>query len=83
MTPTSLEARSIALAISHAEVYLLSRLDPSLVEDLGMIPLETPSQAQKLLDANPSCVVLSPAERMRAQVSEGDPDTPSPVPQTP
>lgn len=69
------EARSIALATSHAEVYLLSKLDSSFVEDLGLIPLETPSQAQKLLDASPSTVVLSPAEWMRAQVFEADPES--------
>ncbi len=61
-------ARIIAETLAWADVYLHSSVDPDLVEDLAMIPLERPSEAIKLVGQAPSCILVSQADRTRALV---------------
>ncbi len=64
-------ALQLATALGRADIYLFSALERDLVEGLGMIPLDNPKDARRLLETCASCVVLSPADWMRAEV-EGD-----------
>ena len=61
-------ARAIADALAWADVYLLSDLDESIVEDLGVIPLTKPADARRLIEAADSIAVVSQADRGRADV---------------
>ncbi len=63
------EARKIAAALEWADVFVLSRLDPDLLDDLSIIPLDKPEQAQKLVAASRSCAFLSRAERTRGKIA--------------
>jgi hypothetical protein len=51
--------------LEGAAVYLLSRLDPDAVEELGMVPVERLADVQRLVAASGSCAILSPADRFR------------------
>ena len=51
-----------------ALVYLLSRLDPQLVEDLCMIPLETPGEAARLIEGDEPCAIIGGAQHTSAEV---------------
>ena len=56
-------ATQIVSACDWAQVFLLSRLPGTLVEDLFMIPLENESEAQRLLaDVEESCIVIPSAQ---------------------
>ncbi len=68
-----ISTRQIARACQLARVYLLSRLDNGLVEDLGATPLASPAEAQRLADQVESCLVLGDAQLARVSV-EGDDD---------
>lgn len=63
------EARKIAAALAWADVFVLSRLDPDLLDDLSIIPLEKPEQARKLVAASRSSAFLSRAERTRGKIA--------------
>ncbi len=62
----TLPAAQIARALDRGTVYLLSRLDPDVVEDLDMVPIADPTELLRLtrrhkswtLLANASCAVL-------------------------
>lgn len=56
-------ARRIAAALERADVYLFSNLNQDFVEDLGLVPLARPEQAQRLLNLAASGLALFPAER--------------------
>jgi hypothetical protein len=56
--------------LEGAAVYLLSRLDPEVVEDLGMVPVARLADVQRLVAASGSCLLLSPADRLRVTRSE-------------
>jgi hypothetical protein len=66
-----LSARALARALAWADIYLVSRLDPQLVEDLSLIVLERPEQARRLVAQSGSCSFVSRAELSRAEV-EGE-----------
>jgi hypothetical protein len=55
-------ARSLASTLARADVYLLSRLDAGLMEDLGIIPLAGPADVARLASRCDSCSVLAPAD---------------------
>lgn len=55
--PDSVAGRRLAKVLAWADVYLLSGLDPDLVEDLSMIPLGRPEEARKLVGAASSTFV--------------------------
>ena len=66
--PDLLTATRIAKGIDWSNVYLLSRLDPQLVEDLCMIPLASAAEAARLIEGDEPCVVISGAQHVSAQV---------------
>ena len=58
----ALPAAQIAAALERNKVYLLSRLDASLVEELDIIPLETPDELVRLIGRYSSCAWLPSAQ---------------------
>lgn len=66
-------ALRVAEALNWADVYLYSDLDPDDVEGLGVIALERPEEARRLLTLTGSCILLSHAESAHASVAEEDP----------
>lgn len=56
------EAIELARATEHARVYLLSRLDESLVENLGLAHIGEPGDVARLARRHGSCIVLSNAQ---------------------
>ncbi len=58
----ALPAALLAHALDRNKVYLLSRLDPSTVEDLNMVPLEKPEELSRLARQYSSCTLLSNAQ---------------------
>jgi nickel-dependent lactate racemase len=68
----ALAAMQLAGALDRAEmVYLLSRLDDALVEQLDMAPLARPAELARLARRHSSCIVLSNAGRA-AVTAEAD-----------
>lgn len=57
-------------ALAWADVYLLSALDPQVVEDLSMIPLARAGEAARLAAGSRSCTFLSQAELARVRVAD-------------
>ncbi len=66
-------ARRLAHVLSWADVYLLSSLDPGDVTGLAMISLDHPEEARRLVATSPSCLFVSQADRVRAEVA-GEPE---------
>jgi nickel-dependent lactate racemase len=66
-------AVQLAKALDWADVYLLSALEPGVVEDLSMIALERPEEVRRLAAASHSCLVVSQADLVRAGVAD-EPD---------
>ncbi len=52
----------LAHALERGRVYLLSRLDESIVEELGIAPVEHAEQIARLIARYPSCIVLDNAQ---------------------
>ncbi len=59
--PDALPAAQLAHALEQHKVYLLSRLDPSVVEDLDVIPIADADELGRLARHYPSCILLSNA----------------------
>ncbi len=57
----ALPAAQLAHALDRSKVYLLSRLDASLVEDLEMIPIDGADELVRLAKKHRSCILLSNA----------------------
>jgi nickel-dependent lactate racemase len=55
-------AYELAAALERGRVYLLSRLDESVVEDLGMAPVGDSSDIARLIQRHPSCILLGNAQ---------------------
>jgi nickel-dependent lactate racemase len=68
--PDAASAWQLAVAAEHAQLYLLSALAAETVEELFMVPLEHPSQVQRLLDSAESCAYLPDAQRTLAVIEE-------------
>lgn len=68
------DARRIAVALASADVYLLSDLNPDLVDDLGIIPLGKAEEVRRLVAASTDCIALSRAELTRVDVKDDRPD---------
>ncbi len=68
----AIPAAQIARALDRNPLYLLSRLDPATVEDIGMVPLADAHELTRLTHRFPSCAVLANAPyasvRMEADV---------------
>ena len=60
--PDALPAAELARALDRGRVFLVSRLDPSLLEDLGAIPV-VEDELQRLARRHRSCILLSNAPR--------------------
>lgn len=60
--PDAVVALQLAQSLEQGKVYLLSRLDESLVEELGMAPIEQPSDLGRLARKHESCIVLANAQ---------------------
>jgi hypothetical protein len=60
-----------ASAAQHAQILIRSGLPEESVEGLFAIPLESPSQVQRLLGEVNTCLVLNDAHKMLAVVDEG------------
>ncbi len=56
-----LTAVQLTDVLDRIHVYLFSRLEPSLVEDLGMAPLHEPDEMTRLASRHGSCILLSNA----------------------
>jgi hypothetical protein len=61
-------ALQLARALETNRIYLLSRLDPGLVEDLEMIPIAGPEELVRLAQRNESSLVLANAVHAMVQV---------------
>ncbi len=57
-----LVARHLAQALAWADVFLLSALPEQVVEDLFLVALDSPQQAQRLVAKSGSCLFVSRAE---------------------
>lgn len=68
--PDLVAATQLAQAADWAQVYLLSRLDSDLVEDLFMIPLANEREVQRLLGGHEDCVFLGGAQHTYGEVVE-------------
>ena len=68
--PDLVPATQLSFAAGWADVYLLSRLESELVEDLFMVPIENHSEALRLVDGDATCVFLESAEFVLAEVGQ-------------
>jgi nickel-dependent lactate racemase len=57
----AIPAAQIAHALDRHKIFLLSRLDPFMVEDLGMTPIADADGVNRLAQQFPSCILLSNA----------------------
>jgi hypothetical protein len=62
-------AQQMARAMAWADIYLLSSLDPELVESSSLIVLDRPEEVRRLVAVSRSCIFLSQAELARARVT--------------
>lgn len=62
--PDLIAATRLAKALDWMNVYLLSGLDPQVVEDLFMIPLSGPEEVRRLIQGNESCAVIAGAQHV-------------------
>ena len=69
--PDSVAGRRLAQVLEWADVYLLSKLDRQVVEDLSMVPLDRPDDVRRLVTRSGSCLLVSHANLTRAVVHEG------------
>lgn len=52
----------LARALTRAKVYLLSKLDDALVEDLHVVPIQEESEIAHLIEQHTSCVLVGNAQ---------------------
>ncbi len=67
----ALPAAQLAHALDRSRVYLLSRLDAAVVEDLEMIPIGGVDELARLARKHRSCVLLSNAANVSVVGDEG------------
>lgn len=63
-----LPATQLAHALDHGDVYLLSGLDPTLVEELEVAPIAGPGELIRLTQRYPSCILVSNAPHAMVSV---------------
>lgn len=66
----ALPAAQLARALDRGKVYLLSRLDPSLVDALDMICVEAPDELGRLARLHKSCILLANAPHAEVTLEE-------------
>ena len=64
----ALPAAQLAAALDRCRVYLLSRLDPSVVENLDMVYVAAPEELARLARQHESCIVLANAPRVAVRL---------------
>ncbi|HVU88008.1 MAG TPA: lactate racemase domain-containing protein [Pirellulales bacterium] len=64
----SLPAVALVQALSESRVYLMSQLDESTVEELGVTPVASPAELTRLADRHASCILISHAQYAVATV---------------
>jgi len=67
----TLAAAQLAHALDRSKVYLLSRLDASVVEDLEIIPIDRAEELARLAQKHPSCILLSNAANVTVVEQKG------------
>ncbi|MCR4415190.1 MAG: lactate racemase domain-containing protein [Thermoguttaceae bacterium] len=67
----ALVAAQIARTLARRHVYLLSRLEPEIVEDLSMAPLSDPEDVARLARRHASCIVLANAAHALVTMENG------------
>ena len=67
----ALAAAQLAGALRRNKVYLLSRLDPALVEDLDVVPIATTDELRRLARQHRSCLLIPNAPRVAVVKSPG------------
>jgi nickel-dependent lactate racemase len=67
----ALAAAQLVHALDRNRVYLLSRLDAAVVEELDMIPIDGPEELARLVRKHPSCILLSNAPNVTAVEETG------------
>jgi hypothetical protein len=68
--PDSVAGRRLARVLAWADVYLYSGIDPQVVEDLSMVPIDHLDDARRLLSHSSSCLLVSHAEWTRGTARE-------------
>jgi nickel-dependent lactate racemase len=63
-------AHELTAALDRGRVYLLSRLDEAIVEDLGMAPVQAAADIARLIQRHRSCVLIGNAQYAQPTVSE-------------
>lgn len=58
----ALAATELGTALDRARLYLLSRLDPTFVEDLGIAPVSNADEVVRLAGRSQSCILLANAQ---------------------
>ena len=69
-TPDSLAASRLNRALQRARVYLLSELNESDVEDLGVAFVSDASEISRLTSQHESCLVLQNAQHVSISLDE-------------
>jgi hypothetical protein len=59
-------ATALAKAVEWANVYLLSNLDPDLVEDMFMVPLANTEEVQRLIGGEDSIAIIGSGQHVSA-----------------
>ena len=62
--PDLIAATQLASALDWAHVYLLSKMEQNVVDDLFMTPLANETEAQRLINGAESCVFLGSAQHV-------------------
>ena len=65
-----IEATELLDALEHASVFLLSQLPAEEVDELHMIPLESSTEAERLIGSAENYVVVESAQHAWGQISE-------------
>lgn len=60
----------LARALEHVKVYLLSRLDEAVVEDLGIAPVTAAEQISRLAERHSSCILLGNGQHALATAKD-------------
>jgi nickel-dependent lactate racemase len=66
-------ATALARAVEWANVYLLSRLDPDLVEDMFMVPLANTEEVQRLIAGEESIAIIASGQHVCSEPLESRP----------
>lgn len=63
-------AKVISDCLDRGRVFLRSRLEDSVVEEIGLAPLHDPQELQRLVDRAVSCLVISSAQHAGVQLKQ-------------